>query len=96
MASYGSPYVNIVRGRASGDGIFIEFRRSDVTIFMRPRSALAVAMCFTGICTVFISKNSIMTPRDIGLIPSHDGTHGLEGYRILRLSLFSTGAYRYN
>ena len=34
----------------------------------------------------------LMHPRDIGLISSHDGTHGLEDYGILRLSLFSTGA----
>jgi hypothetical protein len=88
----------MLRGRASGDGILIELRRSDVTIFMRPRSVLAVAKCFTDICTVFISKNSIMRPRDIGLIPSHDGTHKpiMENYGILRLSLFSTGAYLYN
>ena len=85
----------MLRGRASGDGILIELRRSDVTALMRPRSVLAVVMCFTGICTVFISKNSIMTPRDIGLIPSHDGTHS-PGYFILRLSLFSTGAYLYS
>jgi hypothetical protein len=75
VASYGTPYVNMLSGRASGDAIFIEPKRIDVKIFVRPRSALAVAMCFTGICTVFISKKSIMCPRDIGLIPSRDGTH---------------------
>jgi hypothetical protein len=88
--------VNIVRGRASDDGSFIEFRWNDVTIFTRPLSALAADTCFKEIPKVFISKKSIMTPRDIGFVPSHDGTHGLEDYGILRLSLFSTGAYLYN
>jgi len=88
--------VNIARGKASSEGSFIEFRRSDVTILMRPRSVLAVDTCFKDIPKVFISKKSIMTPRDIGFVPSHDGTHGLEDYGILRLSLFSTGAYRYS
>ena len=73
MASYGTPYVNMLRGRASGDAIFIEPRRIDVKIFLRPRSVLAVAACFTSICTVFISKNNIMQPRELGLIPSRDG-----------------------
>ena len=75
MASQGNPYVNMLSGRASGDGIFIELRRSDVTVLTRPRSVLAADTCFTGICTVFISKKSIMHPRDIGFVPSHDGTH---------------------
>jgi len=88
----------MLRGRASGDGIFIWFRRSDVTILMRPRSVLAVDTCFKDIPKVFISKKSIMTPRDIGFVPSHDGTHKprMENYGILRLSLFSTGAYLYS
>jgi hypothetical protein len=86
----------MLRGRASGDGIFIWFRRSDVTVFLRPRSVLAVAKCFAGVCTVFISKKSIVHPRELRFIPSSDGTHGVEDYGILRLSLFSTGAYLYS
>ncbi len=65
MASYGNPYVNMLRGRASGDGIFIWFRRIDVKIFAKPRIALAVAIYFPGVCTVFISKKSIMHPPGI-------------------------------
>jgi hypothetical protein len=51
--------VNILQGRASGDGIFARFRQSVAMVFTRPYCALGVDKFFTDVSMIFISKKSI-------------------------------------